>query len=170
MGKGVLNIKNEKDSYFFAYSILASIHPVGYKENANFPSKYKPYMSELNVKGLMFPLIPKDVNKFERQNPTIVSTSYSGPKIKHFLSKWQNIATDLIMSIYFFFMTIKQLDLITLLYVTCLDSMLDALKLALKHTYVLIVFTVFQIQICWRTTFQSAPFILYRNNLSGTEG
>ena len=34
LGKGVLNIKNEKDSYCFAYSILASIHPVGNKENA----------------------------------------------------------------------------------------------------------------------------------------
>ena len=28
-------------------------------------------MHELNLKGLKFPLIPKDVKKFERQNPTI---------------------------------------------------------------------------------------------------
>ena len=28
-------------------------------------------MRELNIKGLNFPLIPKDVKKFERQNPTI---------------------------------------------------------------------------------------------------
>ena len=28
-------------------------------------------MRELNLKGLKFPLIPKDVKKFERQNPTI---------------------------------------------------------------------------------------------------
>ena len=34
-------------------------------------SKYKPYIHELNLKGLKFPLIPKDVKKFERQNPTI---------------------------------------------------------------------------------------------------
>ena len=28
-------------------------------------------MRELNLKGLKFPLIPRDVKKFERQNPTI---------------------------------------------------------------------------------------------------
>ena len=69
--KGVLNIKNEYDSYCFAYSILASIHTVGYKDALTSPSKYKPYMHELNLKGLKFPLIPKEVKKFERQNPTI---------------------------------------------------------------------------------------------------
>ena len=69
--KGVLNIKNEKDSYCFAYSILASIHPLGYKDTSNSPSKYKPYMHEINLKGLKFPLILKDVKKFERQNPTV---------------------------------------------------------------------------------------------------
>ena len=71
LGKGVLNIKNEKDSYCFAYSILASIHLVGNKENASSSSKYKPYMRELNLKGLKFPLIDKDVKRFERQNSTI---------------------------------------------------------------------------------------------------
>ena len=71
LGKGVLNVKNEKDSYCFAYSILASIYHVGNKENANYPSKNKPYMRELNLKGLKFPLILKDVKKFNRQTPTI---------------------------------------------------------------------------------------------------
>ena len=44
---------------------------MGYKDIPNSPSKYKPYLHELNLKGLKFPLIPKDVKKFERQNPTI---------------------------------------------------------------------------------------------------
>ena len=44
---------------------------MGYKDAPNSSSKYKPYMHELNQKGLKFPLIPKDVKKFERQNSTI---------------------------------------------------------------------------------------------------
>ena len=54
-----------------AYSILASIHPMGNQDHPNSPSKYLPYMHELNLKGLKFPLITKYVKKFERQNPTI---------------------------------------------------------------------------------------------------
>ena len=69
--KGVLNIKNEKDSYCFAFSILASIHSVGYNDHPYSPAKYKPYMRELNLKGLKFPLKPKDVKMFERQISTI---------------------------------------------------------------------------------------------------
>ena len=49
LGKGVVSIKNDHDSYCFAYSILASIHPVGYNENANYPSIYKSCMRELNL-------------------------------------------------------------------------------------------------------------------------
>ena len=71
LGKGVLNTNNENDSYCFSYSISASIHSLGYKYHPNSPSKYLPYMHELNLKGLKFPLIPKDVKKFERRNPTI---------------------------------------------------------------------------------------------------
>ena len=69
--KGVLNVMNEKVSYCFVFSILRSIHPVGNKDHPNSPSKYQPYMHELNPNGLKFALVPKDVKKFERQNPTI---------------------------------------------------------------------------------------------------
>ena len=78
-------------------------------------------MHELNLKGLKFPLIPKDVKKFERQNPTISVN----------ISQWTETQA-----------------LITRLCVTWPDSFLDALRLVLKHTYVLIVFTVLPMKIC----------------------
>ena len=93
-------------------------------------------MRELNLKGLKFPLIPKDVKMLERQNRTISVN----------ILQWtENQALPLQVTayrdrphhvIYFFFMTIKHLNLITLLYVACPDSLFGRTKTHAKaHVY-----------------------------------
>jgi hypothetical protein len=65
---GIINVQNE-DEYCFLYSVLAHIHPAS--RNAQRPSKYSAYLSELNVKGLKFPVTAKQIPKFEEMNPSI---------------------------------------------------------------------------------------------------
>ena len=68
--RSCLNIRNS-DEKCFVYSVLAKLHPLDYKNNANRSSKYEKFESELNLDGLEFPLPVKQVPKFERQNPSI---------------------------------------------------------------------------------------------------
>ena len=59
----VINIQN-KNNKCFVWSILAALHPACL--NANRVNKYKPYENELNVMDLKFPLVIKDIKKFEK--------------------------------------------------------------------------------------------------------
>ena len=69
--QAVLNIENYNDELCFVWSILAALHPVNFKNNANRVSKYKPYFNELNLEGLTFPLPVSQIPRFEAQNPDI---------------------------------------------------------------------------------------------------
>ena len=66
--KAIINVKND-DEKCFVWSVLAGLHPQ--KLHANRVSKYVPYMKELNVKDLTFPLKVTDVKKFEKKNPSL---------------------------------------------------------------------------------------------------
>src|SRR6266516_5883097 len=67
----IVNVQNN-DVYCFLYAISSAIHPAA--KDPQRPSKYDPYLAELNVKGLKFPLDPKDISKFEDLNPSIAVT------------------------------------------------------------------------------------------------
>ena len=66
--KAVVNVKNEDDRCFL-YSILTHLHPAS--DNICMPRKYIPFMDELNVSGLNFPLKVQQVPKFEALNPNM---------------------------------------------------------------------------------------------------
>jgi len=69
--KAVVNVQNYNDELCFLYSILAALHPVQHRQNLSRVSHYKPYLSELDVTGLSFPLSVRDVSKFESLNADI---------------------------------------------------------------------------------------------------
>ena len=54
--KAIVNIQN-KDQICFFYSILASKHPVSYKDHPQRVNKYKEYLKELNYKDIEMPRI-----------------------------------------------------------------------------------------------------------------
>ena len=66
--QAIINVKNDDDKCFL-FSILAYLHPAS--DNTDKPRKYLPFMKELNVTGLNFPLRVQDVVKFESLNPSI---------------------------------------------------------------------------------------------------
>ena len=67
--KGVLNIQNPKDDFYFLWCILAYIHRAD--QHAARTSKYEPFMHELNTTGLQFPHKNSDTPNFETLNQTI---------------------------------------------------------------------------------------------------
>lgn len=71
--KAIINVKNT-DDFCFLYSILAAKYPV--TKNAERVSKYVPYINEINVKGLIFPMTLSQISKFEVLNPTISVNVY----------------------------------------------------------------------------------------------
>ena len=66
--KAIVNVKNTDDQCF-VYSILAHLHPAS--NYSDLPWKYSPFIDELNVSGLEFPLKVQQVPRFEALNPTI---------------------------------------------------------------------------------------------------
>src|SRR6266516_4936505 len=69
--KAIVNVQNN-DVYCFLYAISSAIYNI--KSHPERPSHYDKHLSELNVKGLKFPLAPKDISKFEDLNPSIAVT------------------------------------------------------------------------------------------------
>lgn len=65
--KALLNIKND-DNKCFLWSVLAALHKVSWKNNANRVSHYYKYEHECNTKGLNFPLPIDQITKFEILN------------------------------------------------------------------------------------------------------
>ncbi|GBM49730.1 hypothetical protein AVEN_175949-1 [Araneus ventricosus] len=63
--KAVINVQN-KDNKCFMWAVLSALHAV--EEHAERVSKYKAYESELNFKGIEFPVSLKDITKFEKLN------------------------------------------------------------------------------------------------------
>ena len=76
--KAVVNVKN-RDDKCFVWSILSALHPVDSRDHAYRTSKYQPYESELNMKGIMFPVALSDITKFEQLNAISVNVyGYQG--------------------------------------------------------------------------------------------
>ncbi|XP_071085832.1 uncharacterized protein [Haliotis cracherodii] len=61
----IINVKN-RDKKCFLWSVLAALHNV--QNHAERIAKYKPYVGDLNFKGINFPVKLGDIPKFESQN------------------------------------------------------------------------------------------------------
>lgn len=66
--KAVINLQND-DEMCFKYAALSALFPA--VKNAQRVSKYAPYINELNFDNMKFPVDVKDINKFEKLNPSI---------------------------------------------------------------------------------------------------
>ena len=65
--KAILNIQNNDDKCFL-WCILAALHPLDYEDHPNRVSKYIPYVDELNMEGIEYPVCFSDIPKFVKQN------------------------------------------------------------------------------------------------------
>ena len=60
----------------FVWSVLAYLHPVKHGEHLNRVSNYSPYINELNLDGITFPISKDGVKKFNKHNPHIPVNVY----------------------------------------------------------------------------------------------
>ena len=82
---GFLNIQNN-DKKCFLLSILASLHPVQWRNNTHRVSKYQGYERELNMSGIQYPEDIKDISKFEQQDNISVNVyGYEIKKSSHYV-------------------------------------------------------------------------------------
>ena len=65
----VVNVKNLSDDKCFVWAILSALFPV--ERNAHLLRHYLPYESRLDLTGLVFPMSPKQIPIFERNNSAI---------------------------------------------------------------------------------------------------
>ena len=65
--KAILNIQNN-DECCFKWSVLAHLHPVHWKDNANRVSHYTQYEADLDWSMVSFPTSLSDIAKFEKKN------------------------------------------------------------------------------------------------------
>ena len=75
--KACINVEN-KDNECFKWAILSALHPA--KKNANRAVSYVPYKNDPNFKGIDFPVDPRKVGKFEKQNDVSVNVYYLNKK------------------------------------------------------------------------------------------
>ena len=68
--KACLNIVN-RDEKCFMWSVLAALHLLDCNQNANRVMKYTPFENKLVFMGITFPMMIKDITKFEKLNLTI---------------------------------------------------------------------------------------------------
>jgi len=67
--RAVVNIQNTDDQMCFVWSVLETLHPARHRNY--HPYSYRPFLGELDLTGLSFPLKVADVAKFEKLNPNI---------------------------------------------------------------------------------------------------
>lgn len=68
-----INVENF-DNECFKWAILSALHPIGQNmRNPGRLSHYRKYDGELNFNGLSFPIAPKQVKVFEKQNDVSVN-------------------------------------------------------------------------------------------------
>jgi len=67
MRKACINVQNNDEC--FRWAILSALHPT--TSNPQRCAQYVRYRNELNFGDLVFPITPRDVNKFEKLNPNI---------------------------------------------------------------------------------------------------
>ena len=74
----VVNVENKNDSKCFVWSVLAALYTP--KHNPNRLMHYTPYLTNLNLEGLEFPMTTKLIPRLENNNPTIsINVLYSVP-------------------------------------------------------------------------------------------
>ena len=64
-------LKNDEEC--FLWSILASLHPLQYRNNLDRDSRYQEYEHELKMAGIQYSVDIKDIGKFEHQNKISVN-------------------------------------------------------------------------------------------------
>ena len=69
--RGCLNIENN-DEKCFLWSILASLHPLQYRNHPDRVSKYQEYGHDLKMSRIEYPEEIHDISKFEHQNNIII--------------------------------------------------------------------------------------------------
>ena len=67
--RAIINVKNTKDNECFKWAVTSAIYPS--KENAERLSKYVENSMKFDWSGINFPASLGDVDKFERQNPSV---------------------------------------------------------------------------------------------------
>ena len=70
--KACINVEN-KDDKCFKWAILSALYPARMSTNR---VNYVPYENDLNFKGIEFPVDPRKVSKFEKQNDISVNVYY----------------------------------------------------------------------------------------------
>ena len=71
--KACINVENEDDECF-KWAILSALYPA--RMGANRVTNYVPYKNDLNFKAINFPVDPRKVSKFEKQNNISVNVYY----------------------------------------------------------------------------------------------
>ncbi len=84
--KAVINVEN-KDDMCFMYAILSILHKDDIPDHNYRPSKYIPFMDELDFTGINFPFKVSDMKRFHKQNKTlgINLLRYAKNRVKVFL-------------------------------------------------------------------------------------
>jgi hypothetical protein len=68
--RACLSVNSPKNECFL-YSVLASLYPSKYSNNANIYSQYKKHKKKLNLDNVHFPITENQLPQFERDNPLI---------------------------------------------------------------------------------------------------
>ena len=89
--KACINVENQDDECF-KWAILSALHPA--KKNANRVVSYVPHQNDLNFKGIDFPVDPRKVSKFEKQNDISVNVYYLKKKGNVFDVLPRHLTTD----------------------------------------------------------------------------
>ena len=69
--KAVINPQNHKDDECFKWGVIASLHHEEIDFHPERISKLKPYSDLYNWKGMQFPVTINQIEKFEKNNPSI---------------------------------------------------------------------------------------------------
>ena len=72
--KSIINMEN-KDDKCFLWSVLRYLHPR--EKDSTRINDLREYENDLNFKGIDFPILVKDIQKFENQNPNIPGINVS---------------------------------------------------------------------------------------------
>ena len=69
-----IDVQNFHDDQCFKWAILSALHQkIPNNKNTGRLSNYQHHKNELNFEGIVFPVMPKDVPKFEHQNDVSIN-------------------------------------------------------------------------------------------------
>ena len=76
--KAIINVYNIDDDKCFAWAVLSALYPC--EHHAERLSKYLPYFNSINLSGIKFPTPINQINRFEKNNPSISINVYTFEK------------------------------------------------------------------------------------------